>query len=364
MSDTPATTEKAYHPRNRMFEGRQISSRLVHLHHGSGSRMLALKPEEIKPTVATSLFGGAIAGCVAKTTIAPLDRTKIYFQVSSTRGYSFKSAFKFVLLTYREHGFFALFRGNSATMVRVMPYAAIQFAAFEQYRHLLNVDMDGNRTPARRCIVGSMAGATATCATYPLDTAKARLSISTKKEYASLMAVFVKVVREGGILALYRGIWPTVLGVTPYAGASFFTYETLKLKYEERTGHYPTGPWRMLFGAFAGLVGQSSSYPLDIVRRRMQTGRLDPSNGVLRSLILIYKTEGLKRGLYKGLSMNWVKGPIAVAYSLTDVIALFKPLTSPVLSVCQLILPADCSIMHRLTPTCRLGDPWEILMDI
>ncbi|PIO61519.1 hypothetical protein TELCIR_16957 [Teladorsagia circumcincta] len=117
-------------------------------------------------------------------------------------------------------------------MVRVMPYAAIQFAAFEQYRHWLHVDENGTRTPGRRCIVGSMAGATAVFLTYPLDTAKARLSISTKKEYATLASVFIKTINEGGVLTLYRGLWPTLLGVTPYAGSSFFTYETLKIKYK------------------------------------------------------------------------------------------------------------------------------------
>ena len=67
--------------------------------------------------------------------------------------------------------------------------------------------------------------------TYPLDTAKAILSVSSKAEYPNLTAVLRKTFAERGLKTFYRGIYPTILGVIPYAGSSFFTYETLKLVY-------------------------------------------------------------------------------------------------------------------------------------
>jgi hypothetical protein len=79
-------------------------------------------------------------------------------------------------------------------------------------------------------------------------------------------------------ISLYsRGLTPTLLGVIPYAGTSFFTYETLKRMAEERRAARAEPPLaspleRLAAGAVAGLLGQTASYPLDIVRRRMQTG--------------------------------------------------------------------------------------------
>uniref|UniRef100_A0AC35TRA6 Mitochondrial coenzyme A transporter SLC25A42 n=1 Tax=Rhabditophanes sp. KR3021 TaxID=114890 RepID=A0AC35TRA6_9BILA len=267
--------------------------------------------------VLASMTAGGLAGTLAKTVIAPLDRTKINFQVSKKKIYSFRGAIKFVVKTYKTEGFLALWRGNSATMIRVVPYAAIQFSAHEEWKHLLHVDKDGQKTPVKRYIAGSLAALTASSITFPLDVLKARLATSTRAEYKNIWSICVKNYYEFGWTTFFRGMTPTLMGVIPYAGSSFFTYETLKMMYHEEMGHEVTPVFRVIFGAIGGLIGQTSSYPLDIVRRRMQTGVVPRGQGVFATIVEIGKNEGIINGLYKGLSMNWIKGPIAVGISFT-----------------------------------------------
>lgn len=188
-----------------------------------------------------------------------------------------------------------------------------------------------------RFVAGSAAGATATAMTYPLDLMRARYAaagavpgVQKKKQknqkswrlFRDVRAVF----RAEGVRGLYGGMTPTLLGIVPYAGISFATFETLKSRYgEARAGpardanaNEPEMPaaLRLLFGGVAGLFAQSVTYPLDIVRRRIQVvGAAGGYVSPWRALVDIGRTEGLRNGLYKGVTMNWLKGPVSVAVS-------------------------------------------------
>lgn len=200
-------------------------------------------------------------------------------------------------------------------MARIIPYAATQFTAFEQYKVLLNVERKDS-PEILRFVCGSLAGITAQSLTYPLDLCRARLAVSPVSTYNSLLDVFVKTIRREGPLALYKGYVPTMLGVIPYAGCSFYCYEGLKRLWVREFGDGSVGAFeRLCFGAVSGIIGQSSSYPLDIVRRRMQTQTEASAFRVVSMMGHIARTEGVVRGLYKGLSMNWVKGPVAAGIS-------------------------------------------------
>jgi len=75
---------------------------------------------------------------------------------------------------------------------------------------------------------GGVAGITSVTFTYPLDIVRTRLSVqsasfavlSNKATAGKLPGMFETMVsmykNEGGFLALYRGIIPTVAGVAPY----------------------------------------------------------------------------------------------------------------------------------------------------
>ncbi|ESZ91580.1 mitochondrial carrier protein LEU5 [Sclerotinia borealis F-4128] len=314
----------------------------------------------------TGLAGG-LAGSAAKTVVAPLDRVKILFQASNPQFAKYTGSWFGYITAMRDihtdEGIRGLFRGHSATILRIFPYAAIKFLAYEQIRAVI-IPKHDYETPFRRLISGSLAGVTSVFFTYPLEVMRVRLAFETKKDGVGLGGICRRIYHEvpsaprtataavgGGVIAgaentvqalipksglanFYRGFSATILGMLPYAGMSFLTHDTAgDLLRHPKVSQYTTLPkpahyaehkpaplrsWAELFaGGVAGLVSQSSAYPLEVIRRRMQVGGTVGDGRRLRigeTASMIVRERGW-RGFFVGLTIGYVKVVPMVAVS-------------------------------------------------
>jgi solute carrier family 25 phosphate transporter 23/24/25/41 len=117
-----------------------------------------------------------------------------------------------------------------------MPYSAVQFASYEQFKKLFTNNGTVPLDTSLRLLAGALAGICSVCATYPLDLVRSRLSIISasigssanagavvgntsgtaaliRQKELGVLGMTAKVFREeGGLRGLYRGIGPTAAG--------------------------------------------------------------------------------------------------------------------------------------------------------
>lgn len=297
------------------------------------------------PVYVKELIAGGAAGGFAKTAVAPLERIKILSQ-TRTEGFHSIGVYQSLKKLLKHEGVLGFYKGNGASVIRIVPYAALHFMAYEQYRSwILNNYSALGTGPIIDLLAGSAAGGTAVLCTYPLDLARTKLAYQVLDSrasfgnsmrnlnapaYTGIRDVFKSVYNEGGARALYRGVGPTLIGILPYAGLKFYIYEELKRHVPEE--HQKSIVMRLSCGALAGLFGQTFTYPLDVVRRQMQVenqqlstiqGGGDGSSssrfnnkGSLERLSTIVRNQGWRQ-LFAGLSINYIKIVPSVALGFT-----------------------------------------------
>jgi solute carrier family 25 protein 16 len=168
----------------------------------------------------------------------------------------------------------------------------------------------------------------------PAITSSSVTSASAQATQKVIAKTADSIIPKGGMSNFYRGFSPTILGMLPYAGMSFLTHDTagdllrrpLIKAYTTlpRPANYPPNKpdplrsWAELAaGGIAGLVSQTSSYPLEVIRRRMQVGGAVGDGHRLRigeTAGLIWKESGW-RGFWIGLSIGYAKVVPMVAVS-------------------------------------------------
>lgn len=99
------------------------------------------------------------------------------------------------------------------------------------------------------------------------------------RQFNGLVDVYKKTLATDGILGLYRGFGPSVLGIVVYRGLYFGMYDSIKpiLLVGPLEGNFLASfllGWTVTTGA--GIA----SYPLDTIRRRMMMTSGEVSTGL------------------------------------------------------------------------------------
>jgi len=142
-------------------------------------------------------------------------------------------------------------------------------------------------------MAGSFSGVCSTILFQPLDLMKTRIQTETNSKKLKISSVFGSVIRNDGILGLWRGLVPSLMRTVPGVGLYFTTAHTLRSKMSSTD---PTSS--MMIGFLARSVACTAMIPVTVVKLRSEVSR---KHGNLATKFSgIYTLEGL-RGFTKGL---------------------------------------------------------------
>ena len=137
-----------------------------------------------KNSFVVDFLAGGISAAVSKTIVAPIERVKMLLQVQQVvKDIPIEQRYTgigdcFTRVT-KEQGFWSLYRGNAANVIRYFPTQALNFACKDQFKRIFNpynIKKEPFKFFLGSCASGGAAGATSLCFVYPLDFARTRLA--------------------------------------------------------------------------------------------------------------------------------------------------------------------------------------------
>jgi len=291
------------------------------------------------------VFGaGGVATAVTKTCLAPLERAKLLLQtqrISKTpEQEQYRTLREYLLKVPKQEGWFAYWRGNPASIFKLVPSSLTKFWMHFRIRNYI-VSPETNYPTSEKFIrelaASALSGSVSMAACYPFDLARTRLGCEvTKKEvsrvYLGFMDCLSKTMRDQGIKGMYKGFVFSLGTQVPYMALVMTLYDgILKVKQTPDFQNnillwdYPVVKY-ISAGSTAAILAQAIFYPADTIRRRLQvSGARGHHEGYLNAFHVVSNTlrhEGIA-GFYRGCLVNIFRAFPGVAIQL----AVYQRLT-------------------------------------
>jgi solute carrier family 25 folate transporter 32 len=173
------------------------------------------------------------------------------------------------------------------------------------------------------------AGAISTIITSPIWTVRTRMQTQVDhSDYKNTMDAFRKISSREGIIALYRGVVPSMFGLI-HVAIQFPLYEYLKDEIKRKSGTQSLSTTHLIAASsLSKIIASVIAYPHEVVRTRLQDSshsrhiqqpgvEFRSYSGPVDAVSSIWKQEGVT-GFYRGIIPNLIRTVPAAVITLVS----------------------------------------------
>uniref|UniRef100_A0A0B8RS91 Mitochondrial basic amino acids transporter n=1 Tax=Philothamnus irregularis TaxID=1899461 RepID=A0A0B8RS91_9SAUR len=277
--------------------------------------------------MALDFLAGCVGGAAGVLVGHPFDTVKVRLQVQSMEKPLYRGTVHCFQSIIKQESALGLYKGIGSPMMGLTFINALVFGVQGNALRALGKD-----TPVHQFLAGSAAGAIQCVICCPMELAKTRMQLQgtgeyklKSKNYKNSLDCLVKIYRKEGLKGINKGMVSTFLRETPSFGFYFLTYDCLTRYLGCEAEDNYIVPKLLLAGGMSGIVSWLSTYPVDVIKSRLQAdgvGGVVRYQGILDCIRKSYRDEG-PRVFTKGLTSTLLRAfPVNAATFATVTIFL------------------------------------------
>lgn len=246
----------------------------------------------------------------ATAVIQPIDTVKVRIQLAGETGKTAsRSPFVICRNIIANEGVRGLYQGLDSALFRQATYGTARLG-FYKFLFNLRMKQKGEVVFHEKVGISLAAGVLGTMIGNPADIALVRfqsdsyLPLEQRRNYRHVFDAFNRIIKEEGILTLWRGATPTMLRAVSINVSMLTTYDEIKEWFNRRSEVKDTQAIRLKASAVAGVALSLVSLPFDNIKTKLQKMNKDangnyPYKGVVDCFKQSIKREGVT-GLWVG----------------------------------------------------------------
>lgn len=262
-------------------------------------------------------FGG-LAGMGATCFVQPLDLIKNRMQIATTK----TSSITLISNIVKSEGPTALYAGLSAGLLRQATYTTTRLGIYTWLFDKASGPSGQAPNFLTKAALGMVAGMSGAFVGTPAEvslirmTSDGRLPPDQRRNYKSVFDALGRIIKEEGVVTLWRGAVPTMGRAMVVNAAQLASYSQAKQGLLE-TGYFSENIFlHFVASMISGLVTTMASMPVDIAKTRIQNMKIVDGvpeyKGALDVLGKVVKNEGVF-ALWKGFMPYYMRlGPHTV----------------------------------------------------